>query len=75
VINLRANGHPNGCRWRQFHCTSCDAYRRRIVGVNYRVAFGTMERVQQVLSACGCKINTAFMKVRPVGRKETSVSG
>src|SRR6266567_2957253 len=24
--NLRANGHPNGGPWRQFHCTSCDGY-------------------------------------------------
>jgi IS1 family transposase len=36
--------------------------RRRIVGVNYRVVFGTMKRVQQVLSACGRKINTAFVE-------------
>ena len=36
--------------------------RRRIVGVMYRVVFGTMERVQQVLSACGRKINTAFVE-------------
>jgi IS1 family transposase len=36
--------------------------RRRIVGVKYRVVFGTMERVQQVLSVCGRKINTAFIE-------------
>jgi IS1 family transposase len=36
--------------------------RRRIVGVTYRVVFGTMERVQQVLSAYGRKINTAFVE-------------
>jgi IS1 family transposase len=36
--------------------------RRRIVGVKYRVVFGTMKRVQQVLSACGRKINTAFVE-------------
>src|SRR5215510_7472777 len=30
--------------------------RRRIVGVTYRVVFGTMARVQQVLGACGRKI-------------------
>jgi len=36
--------------------------RRRIVGVKYRVVFGTMERVQQVLSVCGRKINTAFVE-------------
>jgi hypothetical protein len=36
--------------------------RRRIVGVKYRVVFGTMERVQQVLAACGRKINTALVE-------------
>jgi hypothetical protein len=24
--NLRANGHPGGGPWRQFHCTSCQEY-------------------------------------------------
>jgi hypothetical protein len=24
--NLRANGHPSGGPWRQFHCTSCGGY-------------------------------------------------
>jgi hypothetical protein len=24
--NLRANGHPTGGPWRQFHCTACDGY-------------------------------------------------
>jgi IS1 family transposase len=24
--NLRANGHPNGSPWRQFHCTACKGY-------------------------------------------------
>jgi IS1 family transposase len=36
--------------------------RRRIVGVKYRVVFGAMEQVEQVLSACGRKINTAFVE-------------
>jgi IS1 family transposase len=36
--------------------------RRRIVGVQHRVVFGTMERVKQVLSACGRQINTAFVE-------------
>jgi len=36
--------------------------RRRIVGVNYRVVFGTMQRVQRVLAACGRKINTSFVE-------------
>jgi IS1 family transposase len=36
--------------------------RRRIVGVQHRVVFGTMERVKQVLSVCGWQINTAFVE-------------
>ena len=36
--------------------------RRRIIGVKYRVVFGTMERVHQVLLGCGRKINTAFVE-------------
>jgi IS1 family transposase len=35
---------------------------RRLVNVKYRVVFGTLERVQRVLSACGRKINTAFIE-------------
>jgi hypothetical protein len=49
--------------------------RRRIAGVKHHVVFGTMERVQQVLAACGQQINTAFVEVRPVGRKEAAASG
>jgi hypothetical protein len=33
--------------------------RRRIGGVQYRVVFGTIERVAHILAACGWKINTA----------------
>jgi hypothetical protein len=36
--------------------------RRRLVGVKYRVVFGTWQRVEPVLSACGWKINTAFVE-------------
>jgi IS1 family transposase len=36
--------------------------RRRLVGVKHRVVFGTMDRVQQVLWACGRQINTAFVE-------------
>ena len=49
--------------------------RRRLVRVRHRVVFGTLEAVQQVLAACGWQINTAFIEVRPVGRKEASASG
>jgi hypothetical protein len=49
--------------------------RRRLVRVSHRVVFGALEAVQQRLAACGWQINTAFVEVRPVGRKEASASG
>src|SRR5262245_49909479 len=49
--------------------------RRRLVDVQHRVVFGTLAAVQQVLAACGWQINTAFVEVRPVGRKEALASG
>ena len=36
--------------------------RRRIVEVKHRVVFGTTAAVDQVLSACGWQINTAFVE-------------
>jgi hypothetical protein len=56
--------------------------RRRLVGMKHRVVFGTMERVQQVLVACGRQINTAFVerlnldirqRVAAVGRRVTTL--
>ncbi len=39
------------------------SYRRqRIVDVKHRVVFGTREAIEQVLAACGWKINTAFVE-------------
>jgi hypothetical protein len=49
--------------------------RRRLVRVSHRVVFGTLKAVQQVLAVHGWQINTAFVEVRPVGRKEASASG
>ena len=36
--------------------------RRRLVRVSHRVVCGTLEAVEQVLSACGWQINTAFVE-------------
>jgi hypothetical protein len=49
--------------------------RRRLVRVRHRVVFGTLETVNAVLAPLGCQINTAFIEVRPVGRKEAEASG
>jgi IS1 family transposase len=56
--------------------------RRRLVDVQHRVVFGTLEAVQQVLAACGWQINTAFVErinlslrqhVASVGRRVTTL--
>ena len=36
--------------------------RRRLVDVQHRVVFGTLEAVEQVLAPCGWQINTAFVE-------------
>jgi len=36
--------------------------RRRLVDVKHRVVFGTLEAIEQVLSACGWQIQTAFVE-------------
>src|SRR5215471_4787538 len=55
--------------------------RRRLVRVSHCVVFGTLEAVQQVLSACGWQINTAFIErvnlslrqhVAAIGRRVTT---
>jgi len=56
--------------------------RRRLVRISRRVVFGTLEAVQQVLTACGWQINTAFIErvnlsirqhVAAVGRRVTTL--
>jgi hypothetical protein len=49
--------------------------RRRLVAVTHRIVFGTLEAVEQVLAVYGWQINTAFVEVRSVGRKEAPASG
>src|SRR5207245_11596466 len=49
--------------------------RRRLVRVSHRVVFGTLEAVNALLAPLGCQINTAFIEVRPVSRKEAEASG
>jgi len=49
--------------------------RRRLVRVSHRVVFGTLDAVNHVLAPHGWHINTAFVEVRPVGRKEAEASG
>jgi len=49
--NLRANGHPNGGPWRQFHCTSCKGY----VLENHGTIFhGTRVSVELMFRVLAC---------------------
>src|SRR2546427_185945 len=56
--------------------------RLRLVRLSHRVVFGTLERVTEVLAACGWQINTAFIErlnlsirqhVAAVGRRVTTL--
>jgi IS1 family transposase/transposase-like protein len=49
--NLRANGHPNGGPWRQFHCTSCGGYVSETHGT---IVHGKRVPVDLVVHVIGC---------------------
>jgi hypothetical protein len=49
--------------------------RRRLVGVKHCVVFGTQLAIERVLARCGWTINTAFVEVRSVDRKEAKLPG
>jgi transposase-like protein/IS1 family transposase len=48
--NLRANGHPNGGQWRQFHCTSCDGYFPEHHGTIFHGKQAAVELIVHVLA-------------------------
>ena len=48
--NLRANGHPNGGSWRQFHCTSCDGFFPEHHGTIFHGKQAEVERMVHVLA-------------------------
>ena len=48
--NLRANGHPSGGPWRQFHCTSCDGYFPEHHGTIFHGKEAAVELVVRVLA-------------------------
>ena len=49
--NLRANGHPNGGSWRQFHCTGCDGYFLETHGT---LVHGKRVAVDLIVHVIGC---------------------
>jgi len=48
--NLRANGHPSGGPWRQFHCTSCKGYFLETPGTIFHGKHAEVERIVRVLA-------------------------
>src|SRR5262245_22452603 len=48
--NLRANGHPSGGPWRQFHCTSCKGYFLETHGTIFHGKQAAVELIVQVLA-------------------------
>src|SRR5919109_4304865 len=48
--NLRANGHPSGGPWRQFHCTSCNGFFPEHHGTLFHGKQAEVERIVRVLA-------------------------
>jgi hypothetical protein len=48
--NLRANGHPSGGPWRQFHCTACDGYFLETHGTIFHSKQAAVELIGRVLA-------------------------
>ncbi len=68
-VNLRANGHPSGGPWRQFHCTSCQGYFLETHGTLFhgkRVAVELMVRVLACLAeGLGIRATARVFEVDP----------
>ena len=48
--NLRANGHPSGGPWRQFHCISCQGYFLETHGTIFHGKQASVELIVRVLA-------------------------
>jgi IS1 family transposase len=48
--NLRANGHPSGGPWRQFHCTACEGYVLETHGTLFHGKQAAVELIVRVLA-------------------------
>ena len=48
--NVRANGHPSGGPWRQFHCTSCNGYFLETHGTIFHGKQAAVELIVRVLA-------------------------
>jgi IS1 family transposase len=48
--NLRANGHPGGGPWRQFHCTACEGYFLETHGTIFHGKQAAVELIVRILA-------------------------
>jgi IS1 family transposase len=48
--NLRANGHPSGGPWRQFHCTACEGYFLETHGTLFHGKQAAVDLIVRVLA-------------------------
>jgi IS1 family transposase len=48
--NLRANGHPNGGPWRQFHCTACNGFFPEHYGTIFHGKQAAVELIVRVVA-------------------------
>jgi IS1 family transposase len=67
--NLRANGHPSGGPWRQFHCTSCDGYFPEHHGTIFHGKQAAVELIVRVLACLaeglGIRATARVFEVNP----------
>lgn len=67
--NLRANGHPSGGPWRQFHCTSCQGYFLETHGTLFHGKQAAVELIVRVLAclaeSLGIRATARVFEVAP----------
>jgi IS1 family transposase/transposase-like protein len=63
--NLRANGHPNGGPWRQFHCTACNGYFPEHYGTIFH---GKQVAVELIVRVLACLAEAEGVGIRATAR-------
>jgi hypothetical protein len=67
--NLRANGHPSGGPWRQFHCTACEGYFLETHGTIFHGKRMAVELIVHVLACLaeglGIRATARVVEVAP----------
>jgi hypothetical protein len=64
--NIRANGHPNGGPWRQFHCTACDGFFPEHHGTIFHGKQAEVELIVRVLACLAAGLADHVWSLRAV---------